>query len=87
MWLTLARAREDSYPLDAIGVYEPEVFTTLIEVKKNATYRQAVDLLSRIRRLARQADQPQRFADMLQRVRVEHGRKRNLMKLIDEKGW
>jgi hypothetical protein len=86
MWLTLARAREDSSPLDAIGVYEPEAFT-LIEAKKNATYRQAVDLLSRIRRLARQADQPQRFADMLQRVRVEHGRKRNLMKLIDEKGW
>ncbi len=86
MWLTLARAREDSSPLDAISVYEPEAFT-LIEAKKNATYRQAVDLLSRIRRLARQADQPQRFEDVLQRVRTEHGRKRNLMKLIDEKGW
>jgi hypothetical protein len=86
MWLTLARTREDAHPLDAIGVYEPEVFA-LIEAKKNATYRQAVDLLGRIRRLAGQADQPQRFEAALQRVRAEHGRKRNLMKLIDQKGW
>ena len=86
LWLTLARAREDTHPLDAIGVYEPEAFA-LIEMKKNATYRQAVDLLSRIRRLAHQAGQPQRFEEILQRVRAEHGRKRNLMKLIDKKVW
>jgi uncharacterized Zn finger protein len=86
LWLTLARAREDTHPLDAVGVYEPEGFA-LIEMKKNATYRQAVDLLSRIRRLARQAEQPERFEEILQRVRAEHGRKRNLMKLIDQKGW
>ncbi len=86
MWLTLARGREETHPLDAIGVYQPETFR-LIEAKKNATYRQAVDLLSRIRRLARQADEPQRFEDILERIRAEHGRKRNLMKLIDQKGW
>jgi uncharacterized Zn finger protein len=85
MWLTLARSREDSHPLDAIGVYEPEVFA-LIETRKNAGYGQAVDLLGRIQRLARRADQPQRFEDILQRVRAEHGRKRNLMQLIDQKG-
>ena len=86
LWLTLARAREDTHPLDAIGVYEPEAFA-LIDVRKNGAYRQAVDLLSRIRRLARQAEQPERFEEILQRTRAEHGRKRNLMKLIDKKGW
>jgi tetratricopeptide (TPR) repeat protein len=86
MWLTLARAREDAHPLDAIGVYEPEVFVQ-IEIKKNQAYRQAVAMLARIRRLARHADQPQRFEDILRRVRDEHGRKRNLMKLLDQKGW
>ena len=86
MWLTLARAREDTAPLDAIGVYEREVFAQ-IEVKKNHTYRQAVELLGRIRRLAAQAGQPERFASILARVRGEHGRKRNLIKLIDQKGW
>lgn len=86
MWLTLARAREETAPLDAIGVYERELFAQ-IEAKKNHTYRRAVDLLSRIRRLAFQAGQPERFAGILERVRGEHGRKRNLIKLIDQKGW
>lgn len=86
MWLTLARAREDTAPLDAIAVYEREVFAQ-VEAKKNHTYRQAVDLLSRIRRLAGQAGQPERFTGILARVRGEHGRKRNLIKLIDRKGW
>ena len=86
MWLTLARAREVEHPLDAIGVYEREVFAR-IEAKKNHTYRQAVDLLARTRRLARQAGHPARSANILERVRAEHGRKRNLMKLIDQKGW
>jgi len=86
MWLTLARAREDTHPLDAIGVYEPEVFA-LIERKQNATYRQAVQLLGRIRRLAAQADRMDRFDDLLRRVRTEHGRKRNLVALLDQQGW
>jgi hypothetical protein len=33
------------------------------------------------------ADQVQRFEKALHRVRAEHGRKSNLMKLIDQKGW
>lgn len=86
MWLTLARTREDAHPLDAVGVYEREVFE-VVEDKNNAAYRQAVELLGRIRRLANQAEQPQRFDDILHRLRTEHGRKRNLMQLIDEKGW
>lgn len=86
MWLALARAREDTHPLDAIGVYEPEVLS-LIERKQNATYRQAVQLLGRIRRLAAQAGQPDRFDDLLRRVRTEHGRKRNLVALLDQQGW
>jgi len=86
MWMTLARTREDTHPLDAISVYEPEVFA-LIDLKKNQAYRQAVDLLARIQRLARDADEPQRFARLLERVRADHGRKRNLTKLIDQKGW
>lgn len=84
--MTLARAREEDYSLDAIRVYEPEVFAQ-IQAKNNRAYRQAVDLLARIRRLARRADQPQRFTGILERIRSEHGRKRNLMALIDRKGW
>lgn len=85
-WLILARAREDTHPLEAIQVYEDQVFT-LIDAKRNQPYRQAVDLLSRIRQLAGQADRPDRFEELLARVRAEHHRKRNLKKLLDDRHW
>ena len=85
-WLTLARAREQSHPLDAIAVYEPEVLA-LINLTKTAAYRKAVDLMDRIRCLGDAVDEPHRFTDLLDRVRTEHWRKRNLKKLLDGRGW
>ena len=86
MWMTLARAREETAPLDAIGVYEPEVFRR-IDLKKNQHYRFAVDLMGRIRDLATAAGSPDRFVNLLERVRTEHKAKRNLKKLLDDRGW
>ena len=86
MWLTLARTREDTHPLDAIHVYEPEVFAR-IEQKKTPAYVAAVELMDRIRRLADTAGEPDRFSDVLERVRTDHRAKRNLKKLLDERGW
>jgi hypothetical protein len=37
--------------------------------------------------LATNAGEPERFTDLLAAVRIEHGRKRNLMTLIDKKRW
>lgn len=86
LWMTLARAREDSHPLDAIDVYEREV-RAQIDDKKNHSYRQAVDLLRRIRRLADEAGHAERAAELVTSVRSEHSRKRNLMKLMDQHDW
>ena len=86
MWLTLARAREQTHPLDAIGVYEPQVWAQ-IKLMKNHTYENAVDLMDRIRRLADAVGEPHRFTDLLDQVRTEHWRKRNLKKLLDARGW
>ena len=86
MWMTLARAREADHPLDAIAVYERQVFQQ-IDRKKNGGYRAAVDLMARIRRLADTAGEPVRFAAVLGRVRTEHKAKRNLKALLDAKGW
>ena len=83
---TLARAREADHPLDAIPVYEREVFV-LIDQKKNPAYKAAVDLLDRIRMLAGRAGQPELFTSILERVRTVHKAKRNLKKLLDAKGW
>jgi uncharacterized Zn finger protein len=86
LWLTLARARETTHPLDAILVYEKEVLAK-IETRSNDGYRRAVDLLARIRTLVTQAGHPERFDELLAEVRTVHKPKRNLMALIDKKGW
>jgi hypothetical protein len=86
MWLTLARARESTHPMDAIGVYELEVLAQ-IDRKRNDAYRAAVDMMARIQRLADTAGQPDRFHTLLTRVRTEHKAKRNLKALLDQKRW
>lgn len=86
MWMTLARAREASHPMDAIPIYERSIAAQL-DTKTNGGYRAAVDLLDRIRVLAAAADEPQRFTDLLTSVTTEHARKRNLVALIDKKRW
>lgn len=86
MRMTLARAREATHPLDAINVYEPEVFA-LIDQKKNGAYRSAVDLMARIKRLSAAAGESERFQAVLHRARTEHRAKRNLKAMLDKKGW
>lgn len=86
MWMTLAGAREETAPLDAIDVYEKEALRR-IGLMKNHNYRFAVNLMSRIRDLADAAEAPDRFTELLGRVRTEHKAKRNLKKLLDDRGW
>jgi tetratricopeptide (TPR) repeat protein len=86
LWLTLARAREKAHPRDAIPVYEREM-EAQIETKKNGGYKSAVDYLARIRTLSRKAGTPEVFEQLLASVRAAHKPKRNLMALLDQKGW
>lgn len=85
-WLTLARARESSHPLDAIPIYQRAV-AAQIDTKQSSGYRAAVDLLARIRMLATKAGEPHRFSELLASVTAEHVRKRNLIALIQKKRW
>jgi uncharacterized Zn finger protein len=86
LWLTLARAREDDHPLDVIPVYEREALAQ-IETKKKRGYRNAVEHLARIHRSAERAGEPDQFDRVLADVRSTHKLKRNLMALLDERGW
>lgn len=86
VWLSLARAREETHPLDAIAVYEPEVFRH-IDRKNNSAYRSAVDLMDRIRTLADAAGAPERFKALVDGVRADHRLKRNLMRLLLARRW
>ncbi len=85
-WLTLAWARQESRPLDAIAVYEAAALA-IIDRKKASQYQSAVDLMVRVRRLADSAGRPRRFASLLERVRTEHKAKRKLKSLLDAQGW
>ena len=77
MWMTLARARETTAPRDSIAIYESQALA-IIKRKKPDQYRVAVDLMSRIRGLAADADEPALFDSLLQRVRTVHKAKRRL---------
>ncbi len=86
LWLELARRREADHPLDAIPIFEDEV-ERLIAAKNNDAYRQAVETMAHVAKLMRAAAQPDVFAPYAAGVRARHKPKRNLMKLLDARGW
>jgi hypothetical protein len=86
LWLRLARTREVDHPLEAIPIYEREA-NAQIDTKNNGGYQAAADHLSRIRRLASAAGDPELFNDLLAGIRTKHKAKRNLMALLERRGW
>ena len=86
LWLELARRHEADHPLDAIPIFEDEV-ERLISAKNNDAYRQAVETMAHVAKLMRAAAQPDVFAPYAAGVRARHKPKRNLMKLLDARGW
>ena len=85
-WLELAETREAHHPVDAIDVYEPQVIRS-IEATNNDAYAAAVGLMARIQPLAESAGVPERFDELVTIARTEYKRKRNLQKLLDQRGW
>ena len=53
-WVTLAAARQNDHPLDAIPIYQRAALAA-IDTKNNKGYATAVDYLGRIRQLAQRA--------------------------------
>jgi len=86
LWLELAQRREDTHPLDAIPLWQAEI-ERAVSAKNNASYAQAVELMDRVRRLMIAAERPEAFGSCAADVRVRHKPKRNLMKLLDQRGW
>jgi uncharacterized Zn finger protein len=82
LWMELAAKREKEHPEDALLVYQRHIDPT-VNQKNNDAYREATDLLRKIRelmvRLGREAD----FGRYIESVRIAHKPKRNFMKLIE----
>ncbi len=85
-WLSLAAARQNDHPLDAIPIYRRTALAA-IDAKNNRGYATAVDYLGRIRQLAQRAEDPALFVGLIAEIRRNHKPKRNLMALLDRNRW
>lgn len=83
VWLSLAEALEETEPWEAMIIYREQVEPT-IERKRKADYREATDMLVKVRDLMARAGHGDEFPAYLEEVREKHRRKRNLMKLLPE---
>ena len=86
LWLSLAGARQQTHPLDAIPIYQRAALAA-IDTKSNRGYETGVSYLAKIRQLAQQAGEPSIFVTLIAEVRTAHKPKRNLMALLDRKRW
>jgi uncharacterized Zn finger protein len=83
LWLELAVRRRRSHPHDALGVYERQVELTIAGRDKRA-YQEAVALMDHVRSVLEQLGENDAFPRYVARVREQHKRKRNLVKLLDQ---
>jgi len=83
LWLELAARRRHSHPHDALGVYERQVEQAITGRDKRA-YQAAVALMDHVRSVLEQLGENDAFPRYVARVREQHKRKRNLVKLLDQ---
>lgn len=83
VWLELAARLEKDRPREAIAIYRDQVEPT-INRKTKADYRDATQLLAKVRDLLARTGSADEFPSYLDEVRSAHRRKRNLMRLLDE---
>jgi uncharacterized Zn finger protein len=81
--LALAGVLEEAEPWEAMIIYREQVEPT-IERKRKADYREATDMLAKVRELMARTGHGDEFPTYLEEVREKHKRKRNLMKLLPE---
>ena len=86
LWLALAKCREKTHPEDSVRIYREHV-GSLLRNTGDSVYQEAVGTLEKIRTLLVRSDKEAAFPTLLTEIRATHRRKRNLMKLLDKKGW
>ena len=86
LWLALAKRREKTHPEDSVRVYKDHV-VALLRDTGDRVYEEAVGTLETIRKLLVRSGQDAAFRPLLTEIRTTHRRKRNLMKMLDRKGW
>lgn len=82
LWLQLAGRREKSHPTDALGVYQARLEPTIAAGGATA-YREAIDLLGKIRSLLDGLGRGGDYASYRDEVRAAHRGRRGFLKLLD----
>ncbi len=83
LWFKLAKLREKEFPEDALSVYQTFVDPT-INQKNNQAYREAIDILKKIKQLFIRLNRPTEWENFLETIKAAHKPKRNLMKLLNK---
>ena len=85
LWLNLAARREEEYPEDSLAIYQERI-EPLVNRTNNKAYRDAYELLLRVRELMCRLGREAEFEEYLELLRLEYKRKRNFIKLLDVMG-
>ena len=86
LWLELAKRREETHPEDSVRIYQEHV-AFLLGGTGDRVYQEAVDTLDRIRTLLVRSGKEAAFRSLLDELQATQKRKRNLMNMLDSKGW
>lgn len=86
VWLTLAVAREQDHPEDAIPIYQRQV-EALVDRRQNESYQEAGKYVKKVERLFLRLNQHQAFQQYLSSLKVQHKPKRNFMQVLAGHGW
>jgi uncharacterized Zn finger protein len=86
LWLELAERREKTHPEDAVGIYKAHV-ARLLQNTGQRIYEEAVGTIEKIRAILARSEQDAAFQAFVGEIRATQKRKRNLMKMLDGKGW
>lgn len=82
LWLALADRRAAAAPDDALRIYQDHL-NAIIAGGDQRAYRQAIEVLARIRRLLETLGRREDFGAISAEVRAAHRQKRNFLKLLD----
>jgi uncharacterized Zn finger protein len=85
LWLNLAARREEVYPEESLAIYQERI-EPLVNRTTNKAYRDAYELLIRMRELTRQLGREAEFEEYVELLRLQYKRKRNFIKLLDGMG-
>lgn len=84
LWLKLAAAREKEHPEDAAPIYWKQA-KKIVAARTNGVYEDAVALLERTAALMHRMNRSEEFTRNLEALRNEYRRKRNFLKLLEQK--